>query len=116
VKVRDAIGGEVTMVKPGQTSALYPGEDVNARASENAGVLADARGPIPAFPRRAVDEHGRLIPLPAEERRARTEAVLRTLAALRDLPDEDPPDTLERLMRGLDESRPPDRRLFEGMS
>jgi hypothetical protein len=63
-----------------------------------------------------VDEHGRLIPLPAEERRARTEAVLRTLKALRDLPDGDPPDTLERLMRGLDENRPPGRKLFEGMS
>ena len=81
-----------------------------------AAALADLHGPIPAFPPRAVDEHGRLIPLTAEERRARPEAVLRTLAALRDLADDDPPDTLERLMQGLDAHRPPDRRLFEGLS
>jgi hypothetical protein len=91
-------------------------EDAIAHGSRPAGVLADAEGPIPAFSPRAVDEQGRLIPLSADERRARTEAVLRALTALPGLPDGDPPDTLERLMRGLDEHRPPGRKLFEGMS
>ncbi len=81
-----------------------------------AGALADVHGPIPACPPRAVDEEGRLIPLTAEEGKARSEAVLRTLAVLRDLADDDPPGTLERLMQGLDAHRPPDRRLFEGVS
>jgi len=105
------------MSKTGQTSASsIQGGDAHDRAQESAGALADVYGPIPAFPPRAVDGRGRLIPLTAEERCARSEAVVRTLAALRDLPDEDPPDTLKRLMRGLDAERPPDRRLFEGMS
>ncbi len=105
------------MPKADQTSpSSTPGDEVSARAVKPAGALADVHGPIPAFPPRAVDEQGRLIPLTTEERRARSEAVLRTLAALRDLADDDPPDTLERLMQGLDAHRPPDRRLFEGMS
>ena len=105
------------MSKVGQTPASpSSGQDVSARAAEAAWTLADVHGPIPAFPPRAVDDQGRLLPLTAEERRTRSEAVLRTLAALRDLPDEDPPDALERLMRGLDAKRPPGRRLFEGIS
>ena len=105
------------MPKAGQTpQTSTPGDDASARAPQPAAALADVHGMIPAFQPRAVDELGRLIPLTAEERRARTEAVLRTLAALRGLPDDDPPDTLERLMRGLDENRPPNRGLFEGMS
>jgi hypothetical protein len=105
------------MSEVGQTSASSNrAEDLIPRAQEPAGALADVHGPIPAFAPRAVDEQGRLIPLTAKERSARSEAVLRTLAALRDLPDEDPLDTLELLMRGLDAERPPDRRLFEGMS
>src|SRR4051812_49258518 len=105
------------MSRPGQTTgSSLPGAESRAPAFEQSGDLADAQGPIPAFPPRAVDEYGRLIPLPAEERRARTEAVLRTLGALRDLPDEDPPDTMEQLIRGLDEHRPPGRKLFEEAS
>ena len=105
------------MPKTDQTSASpTPGAEVSDRAAQPGGALADVQGPIPEFPPRAVDEQGRLIPLTAEERSARSEAVLRTLAALRDLADDDPPDTLERLMRGLDAQRRPGRRLFEGMS
>lgn len=77
--------------------------------------VRDAQGAIPAFPPRTVDGHGRLLPVSAEERRARAEAARRLLTALRDLPDDDPPDTLDRLMRGIDEGRPPGRKLFEGM-
>jgi hypothetical protein len=115
--LRNLFGSEVTMPKADQTSASStPGGEVSARAAQPSGALADVHGPIPQFPPRAVDEQGRLIPLTAEERRARSEAVLRTLAVLRDLADDDPPDTLERLMKGVDVHRPPDRRLFEGIS
>jgi hypothetical protein len=105
------------MSKTGRSSASASlDEDATAHGPQPAEALADSEGSIPAFPPRAVDELGRLIPLSAEERKARNEAVLRTLRALRGLPDEDPPDTLERMMRGLDENRPPGRKLFEGMS
>jgi hypothetical protein len=105
------------MSKIGRISASESlGEDASAHESQLAGVLADAEGLIPEFPPRAVDEQGRLIPLSAEERRARNEALLRALTALRGLPDDDPPDTLERLMRGVDEHRQPGRKLFGGMS
>jgi hypothetical protein len=77
--------------------------------------LSDAQGPIPTFPPRALDEHGRLIPLSDEERRARSEAAVRALKAIRDRPDDDPPGTTERMMRGIDANRPPGRKLFEGM-
>jgi hypothetical protein len=86
------------------------------RALVPAEPLADAIGPIPTFLPRAVDEHGRLVPLSTEQRRARAEAAMRALTAVRELPDEDPPDTLSRLMRGIDENRPRGRKLFEGMS
>jgi hypothetical protein len=101
-------------------STAHPrSEFETARPDERALVaaepLADARGPIPTFLPRAVDEQGRLVPLSTEQRRARAEAAMRTLTALRDLPDEDPPDTLARLMRGIDENRAPGRKLFEGI-
>jgi hypothetical protein len=115
--LRNLFGSEVTMSKADQSSASpTPGDEVNARAAQPAAPLGDVHGPIPAFAPRAVDEQGRLMALTAEERSARSDAVLRALAALRDLPDDDPPDTLERLMRGLDAQRRPGRRLFEGMS
>jgi hypothetical protein len=110
-------GGEVAMSKAGETSASsVPEAAASLGTSEPSGILADVHGPIPTFPPRAVDERGRLVPLSAEERGARKQAILRTLAALRVLPDGDAPDTLERLMRGIDENRSPDRRLFEGIN
>ena len=67
------------MSKTGQSSApASSGEDASAHGPLPAGVLSDAEGLIPAFPPRAVDEHGRLIPLSADDRKARTEAILRT--------------------------------------
>ncbi len=77
--------------------------------------LCDAEGPIPTFPPRALDEHGRLIPLSPEERTARRDAAIRTIKALQSLPDTDPEGSDEEMMRGIDANRPPGRKLFEGM-
>ena len=77
--------------------------------------LSDARGPIPAFPPRALDERGRLIPLSPEERRARSEAAIRALDAIEAEGGVDDDDDLWReAMRDLDAHRP-HRPLFEGM-
>jgi hypothetical protein len=62
-----------------------------------------------------VDADGRVRPLTAEEEKAEREAFARMMEELRAVPDDDPPDTLERMMRGIDENRPPGQKLFEGM-
>jgi hypothetical protein len=77
--------------------------------------LTDELGPIPMFPPARLDERGRLIPLTPEERRARSEAAIRTLAAIAKLPDDDPPGIEAEFMRGIDENRPADRKIFEGL-
>jgi hypothetical protein len=77
-------------------------EDVTPHNRE---PLVDELGPIPTFPPRKFDERGRLIPLSPEEKKARAEAAIRALDAIAKLPDDDPPDTLERMMRGIDEER-----------
>lgn len=77
--------------------------------------LVDEQGPIPTFPPRQLDEHGRLIPISSEERAARRDAALRAIEALRNAPDEDPPGTEQEMMRGIDSHRAPGRKLFEGM-
>jgi hypothetical protein len=76
--------------------------------------LQDELGPIPTFPPRQLDERGRLIPLSLEERKARSEAAIRTLKAIRARPDDDPSDIEEQMMRGIDANRPMGRKLFEG--
>ncbi len=76
--------------------------------------LADERGPIPVFGPARTDERGRVV-MEEAERAARAEAALRFLRLLPSLPDDDPPDTNERLMRAIDEDRPPGRKLFDGM-
>ncbi len=57
-----------------------------------------------------LDEHGRGIPLTDEERRARTEAVLKMLEEMAAIPD-DPNEPDEEFWRAMDESHP-DRPLF----
>jgi hypothetical protein len=88
--------------------------DAERRTDETRRLLCDEQGPIPTFPPRQLDEHGRLIPLSPEERKARSEAVIRALKAIRNLPDDDPPDIEEQMMRGIDATRPPGRKLFDG--
>jgi hypothetical protein len=77
--------------------------------------LTDELGPIPTFPPGRLDERGRLIPLTPEERKARSDAAIRTLAAIRKLPDHDPIGIEAEFMRGIDENRPVDRKIFEGL-
>jgi hypothetical protein len=77
--------------------------------------LVDELGPIPEFPPRRLDEHGRLIPLSPEEKKARSEAAIRVLQAIGELSDEDPPGIEAEFMRGIDENRPPGQKIFEGL-
>jgi hypothetical protein len=76
-----------------------------------AAYLAEPR-PLPVS---CVDASGRVIPLSDEEQQARAAAFAKAMAELRGLPDDDPPDALERMMRGVDENRRPGEKLFEGM-
>src|SRR5689334_18833759 len=85
-----------------------------AESPGSAPELVDDRGPIPTFPPLALDEQGRLITPSPEERAARHDAAIRALAALDQLPDDDPPDTEIEMMRGIDALRSPGRKLFEG--
>jgi hypothetical protein len=75
--------------------------------------LCDEQGSIPTFKPRALDEHGRLIPLTPEERRERRQAYERMKRAIEHLPDNDPPDVFEEGMRGIDAERP-HHPLFKG--
>ena len=76
--------------------------------------LRDAEGLIPTFPPRQLDARGRLVPISAEERQARSQALRRAMKAIELLPD-DPPGTTEAMMRGIDANRPPGAKQFEGM-
>ena len=77
--------------------------------------LCDELGPIPMFPPLRLDEKGRLIPLSPEERKARSEAAIRALAAIAKLPDDDPPGIEAEFMRGIDENRGPGREIFKDL-
>jgi hypothetical protein len=64
-------------------------------------------------PRVAVDAHGRLIPLSEEEHRRRAEEGMRALEAVLDMGDEDEQrETLDALMRAIDEDRLSSRKRF----
>jgi hypothetical protein len=88
---------------------------VTGAEREPALELCDDQGPIPTFPPRKLDEHGRLIPISPEERAARHAAAIRALAALDKLPDDDPPDVTIQMMRGIASRRPPGQKIFEGL-
>jgi hypothetical protein len=108
-------GGGFVETRPGLSSPEpSPATGPDANGPGQAPELVDDRGPIPTFPPRVLDAHGRLIPLSPEERAARRDAAIRVLKSLRGLPDDDPPGTEEAMMRGIDEGRP-HRPLFEGM-
>ncbi|HWE35956.1 MAG TPA: hypothetical protein VG406_05230 [Isosphaeraceae bacterium] len=76
--------------------------------------FCDEQRPIPTFGPVKLDEHGRIV-MSDEERAARRDAAIRVIAAIRHLPDDDPPDTEEQMMRGIDANRPEGAKLFEGM-
>jgi hypothetical protein len=77
--------------------------------------LCDEQGPIPIFPPRAFDEHGRLIPLSDAERAARRSAAQRIRAVISRLTDViDTEEAWREFYRGIDDQRP-HRPLFEGM-
>jgi hypothetical protein len=81
-------------------------------ADSMAAYLAEPR-PLPVS---CVDASGRVIPLSPEEQKARLERIMQALEDVRTMPSEDePPDALEQMMRGIDENRPPGQKLFEGM-
>jgi hypothetical protein len=83
----------------------------------SASELNDAEGAIPTFGAIPVDADGRIV-VSDDEWNARADAAIRALNALRELPDQDPLDTLERMMRDLDDERRQagTRTLFDGPS
>ena len=68
--------------------------------------LADAGGLIPAFGPAAIDAAGRPLPLSTEMRRARSDALRRTLAVIATEPDTDRPGTDLEVMRWMNEAKP----------
>jgi hypothetical protein len=75
--------------------------------------LAEARTrPLPVS---GADAQGGILPLSPEQAKAQIEAAGRLIDDLHAIPDDDPPDALEQVMRGIDENRPTGQKLFEGM-
>ncbi|QDV38706.1 hypothetical protein [Tautonia plasticadhaerens] len=63
-------------------------------------------------PRRSVDEHGRAIPMTEDEVRQRAEEAIRALDAVDGEGDEEQRQTLDLLMKLIDEDRMSYRRRF----
>jgi hypothetical protein len=98
---------------PGESSSVH-GHDARDIENRPESDLVDSMGPIPAFPPRALDSMGRLIPISPEVRAARRAASSRASEAIRHITDEtDTDEVWESVYRGIDEERP-HRKLFEG--
>jgi hypothetical protein len=93
-----------------QDQAQPSPEDVAAEQRVAAYLARPHKLPVAHF-----DAQGRLLPLDPEEDRRRAEAIPKMLERWRNEPDDDPPDALEQMMRGIDENRPPGQKMFEGM-
>jgi excisionase family DNA binding protein len=74
-----------------------------------------AAAPQATLSRRSVDERGRLVPMTEAEVRGRAEVIARGLDALDDMgTEEEQRETLDALMRGLNEEPLSDRPRFRG--
>jgi threonyl-tRNA synthetase len=90
-----------------------PPQEVTGFDERVTAYLAETENqPLPVS---CADAQGRILPLSPEEEKADRERFAKIMEELRAVPDDDPPDTLERMMRGVDENRPPGQKLFEGM-
>src|SRR4051794_1951376 len=56
-------------------------------------------------PRRAVDENGRLLPLPENYLEIQAENTRKLIEELASIPDDDPPGAYDAALRGIDEER-----------
>jgi hypothetical protein len=70
---------------------------------------------LESLPPSCLGPDGKLRKLSEEEHRRYIESTLRRLDEVEQIPDgeDDPPDALEQMMRGIDETRP-HRPLFKG--
>ena len=96
-----------------QTDPVAGRADVDDHRPPSA--LADDEGPIPTFPPRRLDARGKLVPISAEESKARTRAAIRLLRTFDLMKDDPAPASAEDMMRGIDANRPDGAKLFEGM-
>jgi hypothetical protein len=99
-----------TETTPRADQAQAPPFDAAAEARIAAYLARPRKLPVAHF-----DAQGHLLPLDPEEDRRRAEALPKLLEKWRTMPDDDPPDALEQMMRGIDENRLPGQKLFEGM-
>jgi len=57
--------------------------------------------PTGALPKSRLGPDGKILPISEEERRRRSEALRKTLDAIAQIPDDDPPGTFEEFMRAI---------------
>lgn len=83
-----------------EEEAQYAAEREEARRE-----IAERMKNPPPEPKRMVDEHGRLLPLPADYLEAQARAIRELREEFARMPDDDPPGAHEAAMRGIDEER-----------